>query len=73
MELAFHIWIVGDDTVAQESVVPDTNDDDVDASLVTARASQRKKSRGLYLVHRKTTMDISLLTQIALCLTFAIG
>ena len=47
MELASHIWLVGDDRSAQENVMPDTNDDDVDASLVAARASQRKEKSGL--------------------------
>ena len=46
MELASHIWLVGDDRRAHENVMPDTNDDDVDASLVAARASQRKENSG---------------------------
>ena len=46
MELASHIWVVGDDTGAEENVMPDTNDGDVEASLVAARASQRKEKSG---------------------------
>ena len=49
MQLAFHIWSVGDDSNALEDQMPDTNDDDVNASLVVARASQRKdKSEPLF-------------------------
>ena len=42
MELASHKWPVGDDSRALEHQMPDTNDDDVNASLVPTRASQRK-------------------------------
>ena len=46
MQLASHIWPVGDDSSALENRMPDTNDDDVNASLVAARASQRKEKSG---------------------------
>ena len=45
MTLASHIWIAGDDRHAQEHVLPLVDDDDVDASLVAARASQRKEKQ----------------------------
>ena len=44
MALASHIWIAGDYRNAHGHVMPFTNDDDVDASLVAARASQRKET-----------------------------
>ena len=43
MQLASHIWPLGDDSRALSNQMPDTNDDDVNASLVAARASQRKE------------------------------
>ena len=42
MQLASHMWPVGHDSRTLENQMPDTNDDDVNASLVAARASQRK-------------------------------
>ena len=46
IQLASHIWLVGDDSRAQENQMPDTNDDDFDASLAAVRASQRKEKSG---------------------------
>ena len=43
MDLASHIWVVGDDICFEESVKLGTNEDDIEASLVAARASQRKE------------------------------
>ena len=42
MELASHIWVVADDSAATESVMPMVHTDDVDASIVVAKAFQRK-------------------------------
>ena len=59
MQLASHIWPVGDDSNALEDQMPDTNDDDVNASLVAARASQRKeKSEPLSAPHEYTHLHI---------------
>ena len=43
MTLASHIWVAGDDINAKENVMPPAQDEDVNASLVVARASQRKE------------------------------
>ena len=43
MQLASHIWLVGDGSRALDNQMPDSNDDDANASLVAARASQRKE------------------------------
>ena len=53
MEFASHIWLVGDDRSAHGNVMPATNDDDVDASLVAARASQRKEKSGRFTVPQR--------------------
>ena len=50
MTLAYHIWIAGDDRNAQGHVMPLTNDEDVDASLIAATASQRKETTGTFTV-----------------------
>ena len=47
MTSASHIWIAGDDTNAKENVMPLTKDENVNASLVAARASKRKEKDGL--------------------------
>ena len=46
MNLAAHTWSAGDDTHSQENVMPVTKDENVNASLVAARASQRKEKAG---------------------------
>ena len=46
MHLASYIWVVGDDTCPEENAMPDINEDDIEASLVAARASQRKDKSG---------------------------
>ena len=43
MDLASHIWVVGDEFSAVEHVMPMTNADEVEAALVAARASQHKE------------------------------
>ena len=55
-----HIWLVGADRNAHENVMPATKDDDVDASLVAARASQRKETSGpLTVPHRDENGQVS--------------
>ena len=53
MTFASHVWIAGDDRNAQGNVMPLAKDDDVDASLVAARASQRKEKAGPRAAQRR--------------------
>ena len=46
MTLAAHVWGAGDDTRAQEKVMPTLEENKVQESLVAARASQRRETEG---------------------------
>ena len=46
---------MGDDTAAVEHVVPVVNNAEIDASMVTARAFQRKEKAGPLSIFRKMT------------------
>ena len=46
VDVASHIWFVGDDTAAIGNVMPVVKIADIDASMVLARASQRKEKAG---------------------------
>ena len=46
MALACHIWVVGGDSTAHEHMMCVVNIADLDASIVAAKASQRKEDEG---------------------------
>ena len=46
MALAPHIWVVGDDSTAHANRMAVVNIADIDASMVAAKACQRKAKAG---------------------------
>ena len=60
MDLASHILFVGDDTGAVEHVMPATNQNDIDASMVAARASQRTDKAGTLSTQQRMEKEKSL-------------